>query len=832
MKNIQIDGRELGGVQELKAREVGTEELVSFVDTSDATATAGDIRSGKTAYVDGKKIVGANTGVLPNKLDGLVDGSVTEFKMPPKKEKIQAYLFYNNKNLVSADLGGATEVGERAFYGCTKLANTDVSNVKTFGPYAFYNANSLKSLSFTQDANLGNYAFASSAGVSGSGDITIHKDMHLGDYCFYYRKFNSINIEDGVTTIPSNCFNPVGTSSSVAGVDCFIKLPTTLTSVGVEAFRRIAKNENVDFTAAFDLHCDSPCAVGSNAFQYSRLRNVSGKFSSIGSSAFAYCQCLTDVDISGVTSIASSVFNGSYLKTLKISTDSMTLGTNSYYYLENLDLSQANITNSDFQLSIIGYYRPDKTCPVVVDLRKSSFKTVSSNFISTSSYRTENIVVMLPKTITTVSSSAFAYNNKCSFYFDSPTPPQLSSTNTWTSSTNYKIFVNYDYVNAYRGATNWSAQTNYMYGYLPEGTFEVGEKLPFANHEGYGCTWYKDADMTVPATTVTDSSAIYYCVVGTQKIATTITSVTTINCTATIVDGQGDTYTGGNVVPIGAVLTITGTPTVPGYIPYIFQVNGNDFVSGNTFTAGSEDVSIAAVYYNGQDIPISPVFSENLWPMINTAFRTGLANQFWNVGDTKQVTLKDGNIYTIRIADMQSGRYTLANGGTSNGVLEFVELVKVGSTTRFQMNTSSINAGGWANSYMRSTTIPQIEALLPDDMLAAISEVNVLSGTGGGTSSGTSSSTNKLFLPAQMEINTTKGYSIGIEECPLGQFDYYKTHNTNADKIKKQLGSASGSDYFLRSPYSNQYFAQISGSGSWNYNSASASIGVSPCFAI
>ena len=227
-----------------------------------------------------------------------------------------------------------------------------------------------------------------------------------------------------------------------------------------------------------------------------------------------------------------------------------------------------------------------------------------------------------------------------------------------------------------------------------------------------------------------------------------------------------------------------------------------------------------------------PIFENNSWATIAKVFKAGQASQFWSVGDTKKITAFGSVQYTIRIVDMQSGRYDYADGsGSSKGVFEFVECVDRLGKIAFRMNSTRTNAGGFASSHLRNADLQNIFSDLPDDMQAAISEVNVLSGTGSGTTSGTSSSANKLFLPAEMEMFDAKHYSIGLEECPLGQFDYYKAHNTNADR-KKTRGSTN--TYWLRSSYANSSatFCSINNIGSQDGTLADDEIGVAPIFAI
>lgn len=271
---------------------------------------------------------------------------------------------------------------------------------------------------------------------------------------------------------------------------------------------------------------------------------------------------------------------------------------------------------------------------------------------------------------------------------------------------------------------------------------------------------------------------------------------------------------------------------------------GNEPTSVETFLSQHPEYNSYVPYYDGpisieeeiiEKEALKPVMADNEWADIFDAFKNDSAPDTWQVGDTKPLTLLDGTTYTIRLCDKQAGRYQYSDGsGSSKAVFEFVELVKLGSTITFRMNYSNTNANGWASSYMRGTTIPNFETFLPEDILAAIGRVNVLSGKGSSTTSGTASSANKLFVPAEMEMFSSRTYSIGSAECPLGQFDYYKAHNTNADRIKKQLGSTSGSTYWLRSPNSGDpyCFSAVYYDGSASYAAAPASYGIPLIFAV
>lgn len=142
--------------------------------------------------------------------------------------------------------------------------------------------------------------------------------------------------------------------------------------------------------------------------------------------------------------------------------------------------------------------------------------------------------------------------------------------------------------------------------------------------------------------------------------------------------------------------------------------------------------------------------------------------------------------------------------------------------TKYMMNSSNTNSGGWASSAMRTSTMATMKGYLPDDWEAIIKSVNKASGTGGGSSSGTETVSDSCFLLAEIEIFGSTTHSVSGEGT---QYAYYKAGNS---KMK------SNNFWWERSPNSgnSSYFCHVTNSGNTGYNSANRSAGVAFGFCV
>lgn len=263
--------------------------------------------------------------------------------------------------------------------------------------------------------------------------------------------------------------------------------------------------------------------------------------------------------------------------------------------------------------------------------------------------------------------------------------------------------------------------------------------------------------------------------------------------------------------------------------------------TGETYKAAAIWSNFAAkIVEVGGGVTYDPVFANNSWAQIKQAFDNDEVPETWAIGDTKEVTLTDGYTYHIRLSDMQAGRYTKTDGGTTKAGFEFVECLP----TSYAINPSQVTdgdvtaytAGGWAMCNMKNTVLDQtVWNMLPADLQAVISEITLNEYSYSAPSPRTSN--NKLFLFAETEVGNSRRYSAeGSQEgcVQYTPWDYYLSRQSNSDRFKYKVNQASPNSWWLRSPYSGTggSFCNIGYNGFFYSDFAYYTTGCAPCFAI
>ena len=221
-------------------------------------------------------------------------------------------------------------------------------------------------------------------------------------------------------------------------------------------------------------------------------------------------------------------------------------------------------------------------------------------------------------------------------------------------------------------------------------------------------------------------------------------------------------------------------------------------------------------------------FSKASWGQIAALSEGGSASKYFSVGDEKTIELTTGEEITLVILGFNHD--DLASGGKAGITIGMKSLL----ATRYRMNSSNTNAGGWNNSEMRTTTMQTLLAQLPSDLRNSIKQVNKKA-TAGGASTTITTSSDKLFLFSEVEIDgtTTAGYADEGE-----QYEYWKTIKDGtiaADRIKYlSNGGGSAGNWWLRSPHvsSSYYFRCVTSTGGVYYGNAGNSYGVSFGFCV
>ena len=333
---------------------------------------------------------------------------------------------------------------------------------------------------------------------------------------------------------------------------------------------------------------------------------------------------------------------------------------------------------------------------------------------------------------------------------------------------------------------------------------------------------------------------------------------TKLQIIVTVKSGATVTATKGSLSVSGTSVNGTCTLTVPeaGEWTVSATLGGQTSNSNIVNVVSSYDTSLAF---------ISTTLNDNSWEAIRGISDAGQGENYWSIGDRKEVTL-NGTVGHLTLSNYKT--YAFIIGFNHNARVEgtnriHFQLAKtalsggkdvcfcdrfcdstVSTTGYFSMNSSSTNSGGWKSSQMRTkicgTSLSNysgtIIAVVPAALRAVLKSVtkytdNTANG-GGSTASYVTATTDYFFLLSEFEVFGSISYGNVNEKNKQSQYAYYSAGNS---KIKHKHNSTStAASWWLRSPGAgnNYYFVYVSTYGSVYAGSAYLSIGFAPGFCV
>lgn len=232
--------------------------------------------AGKKAYAETSWYVSGRNIVYETIVGDLViEPSVTINGTTYTVDKISKQGFSGQTQITSVLLNNVVIVEDEAFKECTSIQTADLSKVTSIGKLAFYECSSLATITL--------------------GNAT------RGGNAFYGTKISTLNIAAGVTTVPANV------ASGFTGTLTTVNLASGTTAIGADAFNGCSKLKAFSFNGI--------TSIGARAFY--GCSSLTGQLwltlSTLGEEAFAGTG-YTSLSLSGISSLAKGVFNGSGLK--------------------------------------------------------------------------------------------------------------------------------------------------------------------------------------------------------------------------------------------------------------------------------------------------------------------------------------------------------------------------------------------------------------------------------------------------------------------------------------------------------------------------------------
>ena len=303
--------------------------------------------------------------------------------------------------------------------------------------------------------------------------------------------------------------------------------------------------------------------------------------------------------------------------------------------------------------------------------------------------------------------------------------------------------------------------------------------------------------------------------------------------------------------------TVVFTVTETGTYTIVATKNGQT-------TSGSVNVVSDTTSYSLTLSFVSSTLNDNDWSVIKSVSDAGQGENYWSIGDRKEVTL-NGKVGHLSLSNYTTYAFiigfnhnasvegsnrihfqlakTALSGGTDIAFCDSSYSSSVSATGYFSMNSSRTNSGGWEGSQMRtkicgtslSSYSGTIIAVIPAELRAVLKSVTKYTdNTGGGSTAAShvTATTDYFFLLSEFEVLGSISNGNTNEKNKQAQYAYYSAGNS---KIKyKHDNTSTVASWWFRSPRaSGSYnFVRVNTVGVVNSTDARNSLGFAPGFCV
>ena len=262
-------------------------------------------------------------------------------------------------------------------------------------------------------------------------------------------------------------------------------------------------------------------------------------------------------------------------------------------------------------------------------------------------------------------------------------------------------------------------------------------------------------------------------------------------------------------------------------------------------------------------VAVSSTLNENEWSVIRAVSDAGQGENYWSVGDCKEIIL-NGTVgkltlsnYTVCVfiigfdhnstyeganrIHFQLGKTALSEG-TDVALCDSYYGYSVSASGYFSMNIDDSSTGGWNSSQMRTNICGTrltnysgtIIAVIPAELRAVLKSVKKYTDNTGNSSaaSAVTATTDYFFLLSEYEVFGSCSYANTNEASKQKQYDYYSAGNS---KIKyKHSATSTAVTWWLRSPSASSpyVFVCVSKLGTVDSRDSRSSIGFAPGFCV